>query len=131
MSTEDSEKLHEDEAQTTPEWHRARAKGLRKNSFTKMAEEHEQIASGRDSSRRNSAHRRDDRRCPPRTTGAYPCQAYAREISEDRAVPSRLLHDTGMTSGSGPLSALARRAQDPLLGPTARESGEADRAPSR
>jgi hypothetical protein len=26
------------------EWHRARAKSLRKNGFTKMAEEHEQIA---------------------------------------------------------------------------------------
>ena len=44
MSTEDPEKLREDEAQATPEWHRARAKGLRKNGFTKMAEEHEQIA---------------------------------------------------------------------------------------
>ena len=44
MSTEDPEKLREDDAQATPEWHRARAKGLRKNGFTKMAEEHEQIA---------------------------------------------------------------------------------------
>jgi hypothetical protein len=38
------EKPHEDVPQTTPEWHRARAKGLRKNGFTKMAEEHEQMA---------------------------------------------------------------------------------------
>src|SRR5262245_56286789 len=44
MSTEVPEKLREDEAQATPEWHRARAKGLRKSGFTKMAEEHEQIA---------------------------------------------------------------------------------------
>jgi hypothetical protein len=45
MSTEyDPEKPRKDDAQATPEWHRARAKGLRKNGFTKMAEEHEQIA---------------------------------------------------------------------------------------
>jgi hypothetical protein len=45
MSTEDEpKKLSEDDPQATPEWHRARAKGLRKNGFTKMAEEHEQIA---------------------------------------------------------------------------------------
>ena len=45
MSTEDKpEKPHEDDPQTPPEWHRARAKGLRKHGFTKMAEEHEQIA---------------------------------------------------------------------------------------
>jgi hypothetical protein len=45
MSTEDKpEKPHEDGPQTTPEWHRARAKDLRKNGFTKMAEEREQIA---------------------------------------------------------------------------------------
>jgi hypothetical protein len=31
-------------AQATPGWHRARAKDLRRNGFTKMAEEHEQIA---------------------------------------------------------------------------------------
>ena len=41
MSTEDMpEKPSEESAQ----WHWARAKGLRKNGFTKMAEEHEQIA---------------------------------------------------------------------------------------
>jgi hypothetical protein len=45
MSTEDEpKKLSEDDSQATPEWHRARAKGLRKNSFRKMAQEHEQIA---------------------------------------------------------------------------------------
>ena len=45
MSTEDKrEKPHEDDPRMTPEWHRARAKRLRKNGFTKMAEEHEQIA---------------------------------------------------------------------------------------
>jgi hypothetical protein len=44
MSTEDKPEKHENGPQTTPEWHRARAKGLRKNGFTKMAEEHEQIA---------------------------------------------------------------------------------------
>jgi hypothetical protein len=44
MSTEDPEKLREDDAQATPEWHRARAKALRKNGFAKMAEQHEQIA---------------------------------------------------------------------------------------
>ena len=42
MSTDDSpEKLHED---GTVEWHRARAKRLRQNGFTKMAEQHEQLA---------------------------------------------------------------------------------------
>jgi hypothetical protein len=45
MSTEDdSEKRREDDAQATPEWHRARAKRLREHGFTKMAEEHEQVA---------------------------------------------------------------------------------------
>jgi hypothetical protein len=45
MSTDDTpEKPREDDARATPEWHRARAKSLRKNGFTKMAEEHEQIA---------------------------------------------------------------------------------------
>jgi hypothetical protein len=45
MWTEDKpEKPHEDDPQMTPEWHRARAKHLRKNGFTKMAEEHEQMA---------------------------------------------------------------------------------------
>jgi hypothetical protein len=45
MSIEDDpKKLGEDDVQATPEWHRARAKGLRKNGFTKMAEEHEQTA---------------------------------------------------------------------------------------
>jgi len=40
MSTEDKpEKPSEESA----EWHCARAKSLRKNGFTKMAEEHEQI----------------------------------------------------------------------------------------
>jgi hypothetical protein len=60
MSTDDSpEKLHEDGTVETPEWHRARAKRLRQNGFTKMAEQHEQLAQqssadgGR--SRRNSA----------------------------------------------------------------------------
>jgi hypothetical protein len=41
MSTEDKpEKPSEESA----EWHWVRAKSLRKNGFTKMAEEHEQIA---------------------------------------------------------------------------------------
>jgi hypothetical protein len=45
MSTDDSpEKLHEDGTVETPEWHRARAKRLRANGFTKMAEQHEQVA---------------------------------------------------------------------------------------
>jgi hypothetical protein len=45
MSTEDKpEKPREDDFRETPEWHRARAQGLRKNGFTKMAQEHEQIA---------------------------------------------------------------------------------------
>jgi hypothetical protein len=43
--TDDSpEKLHEDGTVETPEWHRARAKRLRQNGFTKMAEQHEQVA---------------------------------------------------------------------------------------
>jgi hypothetical protein len=45
MSIEDDpKKPRDDDAQATPEWHRARAKDLRRNGFTKMAEEHEQIA---------------------------------------------------------------------------------------
>jgi hypothetical protein len=45
MSTEKKpEKPSEDDAQATPEWHRARARLLRKSGFTKMAQEHEQIA---------------------------------------------------------------------------------------
>ena len=40
MSTDDSpEKLHEDGTVETPDWHRARAKRLRQNGFTKMAEQ--------------------------------------------------------------------------------------------
>jgi hypothetical protein len=41
MSTEDNREKRREES---PEWHRARAKHLRANGFTKMAEEHEQIA---------------------------------------------------------------------------------------
>jgi hypothetical protein len=45
MSIEDDpKKPREDDAQATPEWHRARAKKLRAHGFTKMAEQHEQIA---------------------------------------------------------------------------------------
>jgi hypothetical protein len=45
MSIEDDpKKLRKGDVQATPEWHRARAKDLRRNGFTKMAEEHEQIA---------------------------------------------------------------------------------------
>jgi hypothetical protein len=40
MTEDDLEKRREESA----EWHRARAKSLGKNGFTKMAEEHEQIA---------------------------------------------------------------------------------------
>jgi hypothetical protein len=41
MSTEDEREKRREES---PEWHRARAKGLRASGFTKMAVEHEQIA---------------------------------------------------------------------------------------
>jgi hypothetical protein len=44
MSTEDEQEVEEDDSQATPAWHRARAQRLRKNGFTKMALEHEQIA---------------------------------------------------------------------------------------
>jgi hypothetical protein len=45
MSIEDDpKKPRDDDAQATPEWHRARAKHLRASGFTKMAEQHEQIA---------------------------------------------------------------------------------------
>jgi hypothetical protein len=42
-------------SEESAKWHRARAKSLRKNGFTKMAEEHEQIAQAieRGGSRRN------------------------------------------------------------------------------
>src|SRR5262249_41740334 len=39
MSIEDDPKKPRD-AEATPEWHRARAKDLRRNGFTKMAEQH-------------------------------------------------------------------------------------------
>jgi hypothetical protein len=41
-SVDNAETTREDDA--TPEWHRARAKRLRMNGFSKMAEEHEQLA---------------------------------------------------------------------------------------
>jgi hypothetical protein len=41
---DDREKPREDDAQETAQWHRAWAKQLRENGFTKMAEQHEQIA---------------------------------------------------------------------------------------
>jgi uncharacterized protein YdcH (DUF465 family) len=41
MSTEDDPKKRREES---AEWHRARAKRLREHGFTKMAEEHEQLA---------------------------------------------------------------------------------------
>jgi hypothetical protein len=41
-SLDNAETTREDDA--TPEWHRARAKRLRMNGFSKMAEEHEQLA---------------------------------------------------------------------------------------
>ena len=41
MSTEDDREKRREEL---PKWHRARAKSLRAHGFTKMAEEHEQIA---------------------------------------------------------------------------------------
>jgi len=41
MSTEDDREKSREES---PKWHRARAKRLREHGFTKMAEEHEQIA---------------------------------------------------------------------------------------
>jgi len=45
MSIEhDLKKLRQDDAQATPEWHRAWAKDLRRYGFTKMAEEQEEIA---------------------------------------------------------------------------------------
>jgi hypothetical protein len=45
MSIEDDpKKPREDDARATAEWHRAWAKQLRANGFTKMAEQHEQIA---------------------------------------------------------------------------------------
>src|SRR5262249_20342316 len=44
MSTEEDREKHREES---PEWHRARAKSLREHGFTKMAEEHEQIARDR------------------------------------------------------------------------------------
>jgi len=41
MSTEDDREKRREES---PEWHLARAKSLRAHGFTKMAEEHEQLA---------------------------------------------------------------------------------------
>jgi hypothetical protein len=46
MSTEDDPDKpgEKDDAEATPEWHRARANQLWKNGFIKMAREHERIA---------------------------------------------------------------------------------------
>jgi hypothetical protein len=41
MSIEDNPEKSREES---PEWHRVRAERLRKSGFTKMAEEHEQLA---------------------------------------------------------------------------------------
>jgi hypothetical protein len=48
MSEDDREKSRE----VSPEWHRARAEQLRQNGFTKMAEEHEQLAQALERRRR-------------------------------------------------------------------------------
>ena len=56
MSTEEKpEKPREDDAQATPEWHRARARLLRNSGFMKMAQEHEQIAQMIESRRQQQA----------------------------------------------------------------------------
>jgi hypothetical protein len=53
MSTAaDSEKSRED----SPEWHRDRAEKLRKNGFTKMAEEHEHLAQAIERQREQQQH---------------------------------------------------------------------------
>ena len=53
MSTDDDpKKVREDDTQATPEWHRARARLLRKSGFMQMAQEHEQIAQMIESRRR-------------------------------------------------------------------------------
>jgi hypothetical protein len=75
MSTEDDREKRREES---PEWHRARAKSLRKHGFTKMAEEHEQIAQAIE-------RRRTGRMCgafddmitqtQPRPGGAFLCAA--------------------------------------------------------
>jgi hypothetical protein len=59
MSSEGKpEKPREDDFRETPEWHRAMAQGLRKNGFTKMAEEHEQIAQAIERQRQQQAKQR-------------------------------------------------------------------------
>jgi hypothetical protein len=56
MPTEDKpEKPRKDDFRETPAWHRARAQGLRKNGFMKMAQEHEQIAQMIESRRQQQA----------------------------------------------------------------------------
>ena len=75
MSTEDKpEKPGEEKS---AKWHRARAKRLREHGFTKMAEEHEQIARAIEApaasrSRRNSAWLRARSICDG--TGLRQCQ---------------------------------------------------------
>ena len=75
MSTEDKpEKPGEEKS---AKWHRARAKRLREHGFTKMAEEHEQIARAIEApaasrSRRNSAWLRARSICDG--TGPRQCQ---------------------------------------------------------
>jgi hypothetical protein len=60
MSIEDDpKKPREDDARATAEWHRAWAKQLRANGFTKMAEQHEQIAQTIERRRREQRRRRE------------------------------------------------------------------------
>jgi hypothetical protein len=135
MSIEDDpNKLREDDVQATPEWHRACAKALRKNGFAKMAEQHEQIAQTIERARQqqtNSAptgETTEDAHREPRE----PIQAMRARGGTRKTPPCpagfRMTPD--WHQGRARFLSLARRARDPLLGPT-RESGEADRAPSR
>ena len=66
MSTEDKPERPGEEK--SAKWHRARAKRLREHGFTKMAEEHEQIA--RRSSAGSSRGRRNSARLRPRSISA-------------------------------------------------------------
>jgi hypothetical protein len=66
MSTEDDREKRREES---PEWHRARAKSLRKNGFTKMAKHHEQLARAIERIERQRAEHNADR-VPPLSRAA-------------------------------------------------------------
>jgi hypothetical protein len=61
MSIEDNPEKSREES---PEWHRVRAERLRKSGFTKMAEEHEQLAQAIEQANRGKPARHGEAHSP-------------------------------------------------------------------